>query len=41
MIGFVGLDISKDSFTAAFLWVDEHGQPHTRPSQTFSADREG
>ncbi len=41
MIGFVGLDIAKDTFTAAFLWVDEHGQTHSRPSQTFSADQKG
>jgi len=41
MIGFVGLDIAKDSFTAAFLWVDPQGQTHTRSPQTFSADRQG
>ena len=41
MIGFVGLDIGKDSFTAAFLWVDPQGQTHTRKPQTFSADQVG
>ncbi|RME87342.1 MAG: hypothetical protein D6770_09580, partial [Anaerolineae bacterium] len=41
MIGFVGLDIAKDSFTAVFLWVDDQGQSHTTTPQTFAANRQG
>lgn len=41
MLGFIGLDIAKDTFTAAFLWVDDQGQTHQHPARSFRADRQG
>ena len=41
-MGFIGLDIAKDSFTAAFLILDTHThQILTQHTDTFSYDRQG
>ena len=41
MLGFLGLDIGKDTFTAAFLWLGDDGERHTIEPHSFSADQAG
>jgi len=41
MLGFLGLDIGKDGFTAAFLWLGDDGQQHALKPHSFSADQAG
>ena len=41
MLGFVGLDIAKDTFTACFLLVENGGQVNSQTTQTFTADQPG